>query len=390
MLLIKKPYIKSIDNKSRIYCDIFVDSVLRSVWFEVDREYEKYLCIERSDAYLIGILNWAMREGQNIKCEVPVTEELLYNINNYLIPSLASYGKSLKAIKIISDIAPTITEGIEVGTGLSCGIDSFSAIYSNLNTVYKEHNITKLCINNVGAFNECYADYGEDKVREERYSVTEKVAQELNLSLIKTNSNFSQMFPQNHLLTHSYSSCFAIYMLQKLWKVYYYASSGFDYSTFSVVDNDIKSADRYELLSLQCFSTSGLRIYNEGGAKTRLQKTKELLNYPLVQRYLHVCTTKPYNCSVCPKCKRTMLTMEALGALADFRTVFDVDYFYSHKREYFIWLYNQHVAGDLMNEPVYLEFVKREDFNEIISEAFRKPPLIQRIKNRIKKVVLHN
>ena len=386
MLLIKKPYIKRMDRKSRIYCDIFVDDDCRSVWFEVDKQYEKYLCTERSDAYLIGLLNWAMREGHDIKCEVPVTEELLYNINNYLIPTLVSYGESLKSIKIVSGIAPTIMQGTEVGTGLSCGVDSFSAICSNSSTSYTEHNISMLCINNVGAFNECYSEYGEEKVREERYVLTEKVAQELNLPLVTSDSNFSQVFPQNHLLSHTYSSCFAIYMLQKLWKIYYYASTGIDYSMFSIISNDTKDAGLYELLSLQCFSTSGLRIYNDGGTKTRLQKTKEIANYPLVQKYLHVCTTKPYNCSVCPKCKRTILSLEALGVLDRFREVFDVDYFYSHKHEYYIWLYNQHMSGDAMNEPVYLIFAARKDFIDIINEAFRKPPFIRRIKNKINKV----
>ena len=175
-------------------------------------------------------------------------------------------------------------------------------------------------------------------------------------------------------------------MLQKLWRKYYLASVGIDYSNFTIINNDIIDSADYDLLTLQCFSTSGLRIYNEGGAKTRLQKTKEIASYPLVQKYLHVCTTKPYNCSVCPKCKRTILSLEALGVLDRFREVFDVDYFYSHKYEYYIWLYNQHMSGDAMNEPVYLIFAARQDFIDIINEAFRKPPFIRRIKNKINKV----
>lgn len=176
-------------------------------------------------------------------------------------------------------------------------------------------------------------------------------------------------------------------MLQKLWRIYYYASSGEDYSCFSIIDNDLNDCAHYELLSLQCFSTSGLRIYNDGGAKTRLQKTKDIANYTLVKKFLHVCTVKPYNCSKCPKCKRTMLTLEALGVLSSYRAVFNVDYFNAHKPEYYIWLYNQHNAGDAMNEPVYQEFAKRADFNAIIDDAFRKPSLIHRIKNRIRNMI---
>lgn len=387
MLYIKTPYINREVSKSRCYCDICVDSDCRTVWFEVDREYEKYLCTERSDAYLIGLLNWAMRKGHDITCEVPVTEELLYNINYYLIPTLSKYGKSLNLIKIHARVAPTIMEGNEVGTGLSCGVDSFSAIINNTNTMYKEHNITRLCINNVGAFNECYSEYGINKVKEERYVVSEKAANELQIPLVKTNSNFGYAFYQNHLLTHTYSSCFAIYMMQKMWKVYYYASSGYDYSTFTIIDNDNNSSARYELLSLQCFSTSGLKIYNEGGAKTRFQKIVEIIHDPYAQKYLHVCTSKPYNCSVCPKCKRTLVALDLLDALDSFSDVFDIEYYKKNRKDYYLWLYNQHQAGDLMNEPVYLEFIKRDDFNKVIQEATKKPSFKKRLKSKIRRTL---
>ena len=171
--------------------------------------------------------------------------------------------------------------------------------------------------------------------------------------------------------------------MQKMWKVYYYASSGYDYSTFTIIDNDNNSSDRYELLSLQCFSTSGLKIYNEGGAKTRFQKIVEIIHDPYAQKYLHVCTSKPYNCSVCPKCKRTLVALDLLDALDSFSDVFDIEYYKKNRKDYYLWLYNQHKAGDLMNEPVYLEFIKRDDFNKVIQEATKKPSFKKRLKSTI-------
>ena len=84
MIKIEQPKIINIDeNHSRLSCDIFVDNELRNVWFDVDKEYERYLCTERSDAYLIGLLSWAMRLNHDIECVAPVTDELLYNIRTY-------------------------------------------------------------------------------------------------------------------------------------------------------------------------------------------------------------------------------------------------------------------------------------------------------------------
>lgn len=41
------------------------------------------------------------------------------------------------------------------------------------------------------------------------------------------------------------------------------------------------------------------------------------------------------NCGRCEKCTRTLLALDALGALDKYRDVFDVDYYLSHKQSYF-------------------------------------------------------
>lgn len=361
MLTIMKPYIEDLDNKTRCICNIDVDGDQRTVWFEVDNKYRDYLVTERADAYVIGLLHWCMLNNHDIKCEVPTTDELLYNIKTILIPSLSKANPQLNRIDIFSEMDIPLN-GKEIGTGCSCGIDSFDAIYMHYKTKYKNMDLTYLCINNVGAFNECYDDYGKEKVKEERYKKVDEVAEELGLPIIKTDSNFAEIFPQVHLYTHTYSSVFAIYMLQKLWKIYYYASSGIDYGHFSMKDAECA---HYELLSLQCFSTSGLRIYSEGGEKQRLDKTKDIVDFRPAQKYLHVCLTKPTNCGVCPKCRRTLLTLDMLGKLDNFKESFDIEYYKSHKEEYYKWLVLQHLAGDEMNEPVYQSFKKIPEFKTI-------------------------
>ena len=92
-----------------------------------------------------------MRKHHDIHCKAPITEELLYNINEYLIPSLTKYDKRLYNVKII---APVETEAMQnagaVGTGVSGGVDSFHAILNNTNGKYKNLQLTHLCINSVG------------------------------------------------------------------------------------------------------------------------------------------------------------------------------------------------------------------------------------------------
>ena len=350
-------------EKSTLYFDVVLNNRPKRVFFEVENQYSQYLCNERCDAIVIGLLNYAMRYRHNIKSVVPITEELLYNINTYLIPSLTRYDKKMHKIEII---APTISEPIKtagaVGTGLSCGVDSFHAITNHYNSKYKSMNLTHLCIHSVGSFHNGYAQYGVQKAKAEVYERAEKVAQELGLPIVKSNSNIKEQFEIYFEHSHTYYSMFAVYCLQKLWGVYYYGSSGRDFQEFSIVNNSTKSSAMYELLSLPCFSTHTLHLYTEGGAKNRLEKTIAIADNPVVQRHLHVCCTEGKNCGWCLKCKRTLLTLDILGKLDDFREVFDVDYYRENKDVYLNWLYINNQCDDEMLEPIYQALKKEIGF----------------------------
>jgi bacterioferritin-associated ferredoxin len=342
---------------------------VKNIWFEVENDYKKFLAYERSDAFLIGLIPVAMRTCQDITCTTPVTEELLYQIETYLIPSLVKQSKSLYATKIYSQTAPALPRANGVGTGCSCGVDSMHVIANYYKPKYPHLKLTHLCINSVGSFNECYGGPEErEKVKSICIEKSLEVARELDLPIIITNSNFYEVIPQVHLYTHTYSSVFAIYALQKLWKVYFYGSSGYDFSMFSLQDSENISCAHYELLSLDCFSLRNFKIYSEGGEKTRYEKVDFIKDFPLAQKYLHVCTTKPSNCGVCPKCMRTILTLYSMNKLSNFKSVFDVNYFEKNKADYLQWLYRQHKNNDEMNEATYQSLINDPQLKDIERE----------------------
>ena len=284
-------------------------------------------------------------------------------------------------IKIDIKTTKTVKNAGKVGTGCSCGIDSLHSILKNINTDYKTFNLTHLCINNVGAFNECYKEAGIDKVRRNIINKAKSFAKEIGLPIIITDSNFQNEINQNHSLTHTYSSVFAILCLQKLWGKYYYGSSGYDLDSFSLKNNSEKDCSQYELLSLDCFSTNNLKIYSEGGALNRLEKTKEIYNNNLLKKYLHVCTIKEKNCGLCPKCMRIILTLYALtDDLSDYKQVFDIDYFNSKKEKYFEWLYREHCCDTIMCKPIYELMIQKKDFYDYIHD--REEERLQWIRNK--------
>lgn len=350
-IIIHVPSVVKKDGKARIVCDIEYDKNVRNVWFEVDEEYAEFLCTERSDAYVVGLLNLAMREGRDIICDVPMTEELLYQLNTYLIPSLARHGKAMYATKIIAktDSSPLPNYGA-VGTGLSCGVDSLHALANHHNSDYPEKEITHLVINNVGAF--------DDHDEQYRYQLehARSFCQEYGFNLVETNSNLHLVFDQCHLFVHTYRNCFCVLLLQKLWKTYYSGSSGKDFSSFSLKDNDVQGCAYYELLSLQCFSTRQLKFYSEGGAVTRFDKTKRIVDFEPAHKYLHVCVmNNGSNCSKCTKCRRTLFDLDALGELDKFSHVFDISYYHNNRHWYMRHLARHHLSplGDKFVETAY-------------------------------------
>lgn len=348
MIKIGVPYIEKGEEYSKLNCNVIIGEKENKIWLEVDKIYNDYLCTERCDAYVIGVLNYAMRNHMDITSEIPITGELLYNINRYLIPSLAKHDKSLYATKIIAPIADSVISNVgAVGTGFSGGVDSLHAILTNTNNEFKSLNVTYLLINNSGAF------VDNKEMKQHRYKVAEDFAQEMGLTLIKTESNFEDVVHQSHFYTHTYSSMFVVYCLQKLWKVYYYGSSGEDFSEFSVVNSTKASSTAYELLSLNCFSNSKMRIYSEGGALTRFEKTNEIVDFPVAQKYLHTCLREKTNCSKCIKCMRTIITLDVLGKLNLFSDVYDIDYYKKHKNKFYLYLYKAHLQKDSMIEPVF-------------------------------------
>ncbi|MDE7154143.1 MAG: hypothetical protein K2O00_06840 [Muribaculaceae bacterium] len=332
MLKFGKPYIESSQDYAILKNEVEIDGLKQTLWFKVDKKYEQFLCYERGDAYLIASLNYAMINHHDIEIDVPVTSQLLFNIQNYLIPALIENNPQFHAPKIKAPIdASTLPNFGAVGTGISCGVDSLHVLATKTNTIFKDLNVTHLTFNNVGSHGEGQHARELFKKRSVRPA---KFAEEYNYEFVHSDSNLMDVLKQNHFKTHTYSSMFPIFCLQKLYSVFFYASSGYKFSEFQLIDAPVRSCGAYDLLSLDVFSTSSLRIYSEGMGKSRLAKLREVVKYSPSYKYLNVCLSDGDNCGVCEKCVRTLLGLDALGVVEKYSEVFDVDYFKKHKKWY--------------------------------------------------------
>ena len=332
MIHFSKPYVVEVANKAILKCEVSIDNKKDTIWFSVDQKYGQYLCYERSDAFVIAVLNYAMRNNHDIMCDVPISEDLYYNIDKYLIDAIVRYNPSWYRPVIIADVdfEPLPCAGA-VGTGISCGVDSLHALANQTALKFKRHNITHLTFNNVGSHGEGERAVNLYNARLER---PREFAAEYGSEFVASNSNLQDVVEQSHFKTHTYSSLFAVYCLQKLYSVYYYASGGYKYDEFTLVDAPMSCSGTYEMLSLPFFSTKNMRIYSEGADMTRMEKLRRIVAYSPSYKYLNVCLHDGDNCNVCEKCVRTLLGIDALGALDKFKNVFDIDYYRKHKSWY--------------------------------------------------------
>lgn len=378
MICIGKPYIKVADGKAKVCAQIAIDrpsykkwiaevSRLRhytdyekiykysdeafELWYEVDENYAPYLCTERNDAFVLAVLHFAMVTGNDITCEGDISNELFHTLNTYLIPLHCNERTGYRRIKIRGNTNPDPLQTCgENGLGISCGVDSFDTLFTYMSSdMDKEHKVSLITVFNVGAYDKlsdmilCIkGDKQEEQCRKEseewfhfECSQGEKIAKELNLKFMAVNSNISDLYQGLFLQSHAYRNCSAALAVQKIFSHYYYASAGESKKDTSGLWEDATDTVHY-------FSTETVRFYLGGIEKTRIEKIQSIADSSLVQRYLHVCSEEKYNCGKCGKCGRTLIILDLINKLDEFRPNFrDSEIIDKRMWKRYLWMLDQ-------------------------------------------------
>lgn len=348
-IIVDSPYLTTTSTGVRLNADVEIDGTKRTIWCETDKEYADGLMHERADAFISILLPFAMRSNRNIISKAPVTENFLHNLTQILIPQLTTYDTRLYATQIIAQPdASRLTPGHAVATAMSCGVDSFYTASLYASSPFTSMNLTHLYVGN-------YLYGNESKV----YVRAERVAAEMALPLIRTTTNLNEEIPLQHISTHFFKSMFSILSLRKLFRIYYYSTTE-DFSHFDLRANGTRDTAGIELLLLYTFSCPDFQIVSGGVKAERPEKTRAIAGMPIVQRHLNVCLypDKEINCGNCAKCMRTLLTLDMLGSLDDFTTVFPITAYRANRRESFVHLASQKKSPYLAE--VYRHFALTE------------------------------
>ena len=332
----KSLYIKSLSiEENAVKAIINIGGVDEVITTTISERYIKNVVIDRIDAYAWGLLGYAMNINADIISEIPISEQLYYNLSYHYIPTLAKARKEFNHIRIKAPLIKEIESTCElIGTGISCGVDSLYTIKTHTSEVFPQsHRINTLAFFNVGS-----SMKGGDILRtplvQGRLELAEKFAMEYNYNFIFIESDIHMFIDRHigydHVQNHTFMMLFCTYHLQSIIGKYYY-SSGYSYDKFHF-GKDLAS---YDLLTFAMASIGHLQYYSTGAENNRLEKTKELIDYEPAQKYLNVCVENVENDSTCFKCTRTILALDGLQALDKFKKVFNIE-IYRKKRFYYL------------------------------------------------------
>ncbi|MDR0910756.1 MAG: hypothetical protein LBM77_13455 [Spirochaetaceae bacterium] len=310
----------------------------KEMYFRVPCAFKDYLCKDRYDAFLVGLIWPAMKYGEDIIIEGTVSHRLLFNMRNYIQFLLQEFAPKaeLKRIKIQSDIAPELkTRNNMVGTAFSGGVDSFCTIYDHFELENdEEYKINCLLFQNVGAHGS-YEDTRTFPLFIERFKSFSQYPQEVHLPFIMEDSNvqmfLSEWMPKALTQTYSLNMIAGILALQGEIRKYYISSSqsyteNLFFGRFYI---NTMLDESYEPVLIPLLCTDLIEIISDGVQYRRTEKTVRILDYKPIQKYLNVCCNRRpenvKNCSYCTKCCRTLWTLESADKLELVKTQFDLN-----------------------------------------------------------------
>lgn len=332
------------DSSEELLCKITIGDIPEEIHISVNNEYTNYLVTDRIDSIVWGLLLFAIEKGYDIESDIPITEDLWYNLEMNFIDILAK-NPGMHRIHIIAPQIQAINKGEIVATGISCGVDSLYTISTHDNNVPKPYQITHLCFFDAGSHDTGLKEEVSYNLFKGRYDLCKQFAKEYNYGFIFIRNDIYKLINKyggySHIENHTYMALSCIYALQSAFSVYYY-SSGISVREFSCIKNKPKEqldAAHYDILTLNIASIPYLRFISSGGNLSRIQKTKRIAEYPPAYKYLNVCVNSVENDSKCFKCVRTMLTLDALGKLDKFNKVFDTEYYEKHRNIYIEKMY---------------------------------------------------
>ncbi|MCM1216729.1 MAG: hypothetical protein NC331_05270 [Lachnospiraceae bacterium] len=331
-IMINSPRIVKSEGYMRLEADTvwnFADEKIeKTLFFEVEEKWGQYLTAESSDPFVLALLELAMEKQCDIRYEEPMSEDLKYQLETYMIPILSSELKEYYNIKLNGKTTREVIKSeMVVGTGFSGGVDSFYTVLAHKDIPYESKRVTHLLLALSGAAMAGMTEELDAKWYNEEVKRFRPLAEEMGLQFVGVNSNVSllNLYRKIQRGADLVVTASFVYALRKLFGVYYWAAA----EKASVGKEDDADGRIKAPLAISLVGSDGLKFYLSGCEVSRVEKVEYIANDSVAQKGLTVCGEVD-NCGHCSKCLRTMSELYAIGKLDKFGAVFDVEDYKKH------------------------------------------------------------
>lgn len=301
------------------------------MWIAVENKNADMLTADVYDAFLFLPLYMAMYYHTELIIDGNVSRELYRNMVDYIQPLLCYFSSSVspEKVTVLGYKDAFLSEHRVIGTGISCGVDSLSTIYKYHECEEdSDYRLTGLFMINCG----WHGKYGEKSTIDlfhKRCKKNKQAADEMGLSFYTIDSNLHAFLPWLDDQASFWSMYTCIFALERGIKRYYYSSS-LSYDEIIKYGQNAKDRDWSEYAdssAIPLMRTSCTEVVSDGCQYSRSKKTELISNWRISKKYLNVCcgNISENNCSICGKCIRTLLAIEAMGMLDEYKDIFDIE-----------------------------------------------------------------
>ena len=353
-----------------------------TLWFALPNENAYMFNGETYDPFLLVPYFCAMVWGEDLKVHGKVSKLFYENLTKYVSQVFDEFSDLTHKIQLsVEGFIKLSSVGNIIGTSGSCGVDALCTLYDHFviedDPDYKVNAIFLFNTGTHGGFSDA-----SRKLWLDRLVLNRRAADELNIPIYAIDSNlhkfsYSIYNADEQIGYLGLYSC--VIACQKYVRKYYMPGDVTIAQTWQLHykwrDGDIAVSNGHLLVPL--IRTECLELFLDGTQYARHEKVLHIADWKIAQQYVNTCI-RPLddgsNCTInCPKCRCTMLVLDAVGKADLFQGAFDVALYRTKINQVKIQTVNRYFNDQFYSNDA-VDFVK--------SKGMKMPPfLYSKIRN---------
>jgi hypothetical protein len=276
-------------------------------WYSLPSKY-KELVTNSCDPFVVATILMAMNQSSNLIVHGEVSSSLLRNLTEFQAAWNAWLPNQYSLINIVADVEKeqisnqTSDKAIAAFSG---GVDSCFTMFRHRTASCGRWQRNLKAGLMVHGFD---IPLQQTEVFENATQRSQKMLSSLGVEMIPIATNFRQVIKVNWEETYATAVASCMLLLQRGFNAGLLPSSSRPYNELSFPHGSNPITDNL-------ISSNNFQTIHDGAAFSRIEKIREIANWPEALQYLRVCwqgSQKDRNCCRCEKCIRTILNFRLL------------------------------------------------------------------------------